>query len=155
MCYLKLELAKTMATKLVSALTETLDKNLQKKLKLCINESKLDTKLLANLKLIFNTSSTRRVVEIAFQLLAVSELSQQKSIYKFPSYDYVEKLKSFDKKQSKQRTICIHIPTWMIVATSRFIKEKYKKFQFKSLEEVVKLVISFTAHSSQYLLSPQ
>ncbi len=140
-----------MATrKLISGLNQKIQKDLGKKIRISFDEKKLDTKILEILKRVFGTSSTQRVVENAFNSLALTELTQQESIYSFPAYDYMQKLTALEEEES-QSLCSVYIPTWIIAATSKFVKKKYSKLEFKSVEEVINLVISFMADKTKCL----
>lgn len=111
--------------KLMTSLKQKTRKDLGKKLKLSYEESKLDSLALENLKLVFGTSSTQRIIENAFNILALSELTKQESIYDFPAYDYMQKLISLGENSEELNSI--YIPRWIIAATSSFVKNKYNK----------------------------
>lgn len=135
--------------KLMTSLKQKTRKDLGKKLKLSYEESKLDSLALENLKLVFGTSSTQRVIENAFNILALSELTKQESIYNFPAYDYMQKLIALGENSEELNSI--YIPRWIIAATSSFVKSKYNKLEFKSVEEIVNLVINFVADKTKSL----
>lgn len=143
-----------MATrKLIAALNKSIVNDLGTKIKLSFDEDMLDSTLIEPLKLIFGTSSTQRVVENAFTHLAISELDREKSIYSFPSYDYMQKIQILETK-SLGKNCTIYIPTWMVIAISKIVIQKYTKLEFASVEEVINLVISFTAEQTKCLWHP-
>lgn len=143
-----------MATrKLIAALNKSIVNDLGTKIKLSFDEDMLDSKLIEPLKLIFGTSSTQRVVENAFTHLAISELDREKSIYSFPSYDYMQKIQILETK-NLGKNCTIYIPTWMVIAISKIVIQKYTKLEFASVEEVINLVISFTAEQTKCLWHP-
>ncbi len=143
-----------MATrKLIAALNKSIVNDLGTKIKLSFDEDMLDSKLIEPLKLIFGTSSTQRVVENAFTHLAISELDREKSIYSFPSYDYMQKIQILETK-NLEKNCTIYIPTWMVIAISKIVIQKYTKLEFASVEEVINLVISFTAEQTKCLWHP-
>lgn len=143
-----------MATrKLIAALNKSIVNDLGTKIKLSFDEDMLDSKLIEPLKLIFGTSSTQRVVENTFTHLAISELDREKSIYSFPSYDYMQKIQILETK-NLGKNCTIYIPTWMVIAISKIVIQKYTKLEFASVEEVINLVISFTAEQTKCLWHP-
>lgn len=82
-----------MASKqLMASLTASLKNSLNRKQKLVFNENKLNCEILKDVKIGLDTHSTKRVIEIIFRILAVAELEKKQSIYKFSSYDYVNKI---------------------------------------------------------------
>ncbi|MUG95288.1 hypothetical protein F7734_24160 [Scytonema sp. UIC 10036] len=135
--------------KLIYGFNQNIQKDLGKKIRISFDEKKLDTKILEVLKLVFGTSSTQRVVENAFNSLALTELTRQESIYSFPAYDYMQKLTALEEES--EGLCSVYIPTWIIAATSKFVKKKYSKLEFKSVEEVINLVISFMADKTKCL----
>jgi hypothetical protein len=139
--------------KLIAALNKSIVKDLGTKIKLSFDEDMLDSKLIEPLKLIFGTSSTQRVIENAFTHLAIAELERQKSIYNFPSYDYMQKLQSLEAK-NLEKDCAVHIPTWMVIALSKIVLEKYRKLEFSSVEEIVNLALGFTAEQTKCLWHP-
>jgi hypothetical protein len=123
------------------------------KQKLTFNETQLDVDLLNNLKLALATNSTKRVVEMIFRILAIAELGQKQSIYQFPSSDYLDKIENLEKLS--QGNCTVNIPIWMLIATSELIKNKYHKFEFKTIEEVIETLIQSSFDKIQYLWNPQ
>lgn len=143
-----------MATrKLITALNKSIANDLGTKIKLSFDEDMLDSKLIEPLKLIFGTSSTQHVVENSLTHLAISELERAKSIYSFPAYDYMQKLQILESR-NLDKSCTIHIPIWMVIAISKIVLEKYRKLEFASVEEVINLVISFTAEQTKCLWHP-
>jgi hypothetical protein len=141
-----------MGKKLTEHLSKGMERDFQKKFKLSFSEAKLNKTLLHKLKIVFHTESTRKVVEIAFYHLAILEINQKKSLYDFPAYDYIQRLQGLLGKHKGTLRV-VTIPSWIIVATSGFVKEKYKRFEFNSIEDVIQLVISFIASHTECLLN--
>ncbi len=128
----------------------------QEKQKLTFNEKKLDYEILNKLKLALVTKSTKKAVETIFTDLATDELKKKQSIYKFPSSDYLDKIEYLSKLEQADGAVKIHIPRWTLIATSELIKDKYKKFEFTSIDEVIDtLIIKYYFEKIQYLWNPQ
>ncbi len=128
---------------------------LKKKQKLTFNEKKLDNEILNQLKLVLTTKSTKEVVKTIFTYLASDELNKKQSIYKFPSSDYLEKIEYISKVNKEDGAVNIYIPKWMLIATSELIKDRYKKFEFTSIDEVIDILIQSYFDKIQYLWNPQ
>lgn len=128
---------------------------LRKKQKLTFNDDKLDHDVLNKLKLALATKSTSKAVETIFINLATDELNKKQSIYQFPSSDYLDKIEYLSKLNQGNGAVNIHVPTWMLIATSELIKEKYKKFEFTSIDEVIDILIRSYFDKIQYLWNPQ
>lgn len=127
--------------------------DLKNKQKLTFNNQKLNSAILNNLKIALATNSTKRVVEMIFRILAIAELSKKQSIYQFASYDYLDKIEQLE--ELSQGDCTVSIPIWMLIATSELIKNKYQKFEFKSIEEVIETLIQSSFEKIQYLWNPQ
>lgn len=54
-------------------------------------------------------------------------------------------------EENSEELNSIYIPRWIIAATSSFVKSKYSKLEFKSVEEIVNLVIDFVADKTKSL----
>lgn len=137
--------------KLVAGLNQQIQGDLRKKFKLSFNEEKLNKDLVEKLKLIFGSSSTKRAIEQAFNTLAVLELSHQDSIHSFPAYDYIQKLNSLESDLEDKNTV--YVSTWAVIATSNLVKNKYKKLEFNSVEDVINLIVSSIATKTNCLWS--
>lgn len=139
---------------LISNLAKDLySSGLENKQKITFNQKKLNGAILNDLKLALSTTSTKKVVEYIFRMLAISELRKKRSIYKFPSPDYLDKIKNLE--QLSQGDCTVNIPIWMLIATSELIKNKYNKFEFKSIEEVIETLIQSSFDEIQYLWNPE
>ncbi|MGB3204532.1 MAG: hypothetical protein WBB28_06050 [Crinalium sp.] len=142
-----------MATrKLINGLNQEIKKDIGKKVKISFDEKKINKEIVDILKLYWGTSSTQRVIEKAFDSLALSELKPHKSIHSFPAYDYMQKLLSLEDNEP-ENACAVYLPTWIVAATSKFVKNKYQRLEFKSVEEVIDLVISFLADETKSLWS--
>lgn len=52
-------------------------------------------------------------------------------------------------------TLCaVSMPTWTVIATSKVVMEKYSNFEFNCTEDVINLVVSWTADKTKCLWSP-
>lgn len=142
---------------LVSNLAKDLTNSLSKKQKLTFNENKLDSDILKKLKIALGTKSPSRAVEKIFSDLATDELEKKQSIYKFPSSDYLDKIEYFSKlnQGEKDGAVNIYIPRWMLIATSELIKDRYQKFEFTSIDEVIDILIQSYFDKIQYLWNPK
>ncbi len=134
--------------KLTATLSKTLPENLKKTIKLCLDESKLDANRLEKLKSIFHTSSSTRVIELVLFALALSELEPHKSILRdFPAGGYMQKIETLIENISAASTLEIFPPRWVIVATSKIVKNKSNGLEFNTVEEVVELLIKFAVEN--------
>jgi len=131
------------STKLIASLSKTLPENIKNTIKLSFDESKLDANRLEKLKHIFQTSSSRRVVELVLFAVALSELEAHKSIFDFPAYDYIQKIKILLGKAYSANNLEIFPPIWVVIATAKIVKKKYNLFDFDTVEEVLELLVKF------------
>lgn len=128
-------------TKLISGFQKDLPLYIASKTKLVFDEKEIDSKPMEELKFALKTDSTGRVVEFVFYSLALSELKGKKSIYEFPAYDYAQNLQKLVEKLDSKNLCELFLPTWVIIATSKIVKNKVNKFQFTSIEEVLNILI--------------
>ena len=135
------------STKLIASLSKTLPENIKNTIKLHFDDNKIDANRLEELKNIFHTSSSRRVIELVLFAVALSELQAQKSIFDFPAYDYIQKIKSLLEKASSANNLEIFPPIWVIIATAKIVKNKYNLFEFNTVEEVLELPLKFAVEN--------
>lgn len=142
-----------MASKqLMASLTASLKNSLNRKQKLVFNENKLNCDILKDVKIGLDTHSTKRVIEIIFRILAVAELEKKQSIYKFSSYDYVNKIEELSNLSDAN--CIVNIPIWMLIATSDIVRDKYNQFEFKSIEDVIEVLLLNSFLQIQFLWNP-
>ena len=134
------------STKLIATLSRKLPENINKKIKLCFDENKLDASTLETLKKIFQTSSSLQALEFIWFALALSELEAHKSILGFPAYDYMQKIETLREKASTAKRK-IFLPRWVVIATAKIVKNKYNSFEFDRIEEVLELSIKFVVEN--------
>lgn len=143
-----------MASKqLMASLTASLKNSLNRKQKLVINENKLNCDILKDVKIGLDTHSTKRVIEMIFRILAVAELEKKQSIYKFSSYDYVNKIEELSNLSDGD--CIVNIPIWMLIATSDIVRDKYSNFEFKSIEDVIEVLLLNSFLQIQFLWNPK
>lgn len=143
-----------MASKqLMASLTASLKNSLNRKQKLVFNENKLNCDILKDVKIGLDTHSTKRVIEIIFRILAVAELEKKQSIYKFSSYDYVNKIEELSTLSDGN--CIVNIPIWMLIATSDIVRDKYNQFEFKSIEDVIEVLLLNSFFKIQFLWNPK
>lgn len=143
-----------MASKqLMASLTASLKNSLNRKQKLVFNENKLNCDILKDVKIGLDTHSTKRVIEMIFRILAVAELEKKQSIYKFSSYDYVNKIEELSNLSDAN--CIVNIPIWMLIATSDIVRDKYSNFEFKSIEDVIELLLLNSFLQIQFLWNPK
>lgn len=143
-----------MASKqLMASLTASLKKSLNRKQKLVFNENKLKCDILKDVKIGLDTHSTKRVIEMIFRTLAVAELEKKQSIYKFSSYDYVNKIEELSNLSDGN--CIVNIPIWMLIATSDIVRDKYNQFEFKSIEDVIEVLLLNSFLKIQFLWNPK
>ncbi|BDA75239.1 hypothetical protein RIVM261_033990 [Rivularia sp. IAM M-261] len=143
-----------MASKqLMASLTASLKNSLNRKQKLVFNENKLNCDILKDVKIGLDTHSTKRVIEMIFRILAVAELEKKQSIYKFSSYDYVNKIEELSNLSDAN--CIVNIPIWMLIATSDIVREKYNQFEFKSIEDVIEVLLLNSFLQIQFLWNPK
>lgn len=143
-----------MASKqLMASLTANLKNSLNRKQKIVFNENKLDSHILSDVKLGLDTNSTKRAVEIIFRILAVAELAKKQSLYKFASYDYINKIEELSNLSDGNCTV--NIPIWMLIATSDIVRDKYSQFEFKFTEDVIEVLLFNSFSQIQFLWNPK
>ncbi|RUT07792.1 hypothetical protein DSM106972_020520 [Dulcicalothrix desertica PCC 7102] len=143
-----------MASKqLMASLTASLKNSLNRKQKLVLNENKLNCDILKDVKIGLDIHSTKRVIEIVFRILAVAELEKKQSIYKFSSYDYVNKIEELSNLSDGD--CIVNIPIWMLIATSDIVREKYNQFEFKFIEDVIEVLLLNSFLQIQFLWNPK
>lgn len=143
-----------MASKqLMASLTASLKNSLNRKQKLVFNENKLNCDILRDVKIGLDTHSTKRVIEMVFRILAVAELEKKQSIYKFSSYDYVNKIEELSNLSDGN--CIVNVPIWMLIATSDIVRDKYSHFEFKSIEDVIEVLLLNSFLQIQFLWNPK
>jgi len=139
-------------------LIEKFGSNLQyesppEKKKLRFNEDQLGSDLLRDIRRALGTNSSRVVVKEAFRHLATVELERSQSIYDLADPSFLPKLSILAEKSSGNCDV--HIPIWMILSISEIIKEGQKDVEFKSIEDVINVLLLQYHQKFQYLWNPQ
>lgn len=138
---------------LLHSLSKKAKNNLSIKQKLIFDDKKLDDEVLNEVKIALATNSSRKVIESIFINLASSEIYENHSIYSFYSHDYLERLEKLSSDSRGQ--LVIHIPVWMLIATSDLINKKYKNLEFNSVEDVMNYLIKVYHNKINYLWNPE